>query len=358
MSDGRGSAIVASAVPGTQAEAAGLLRGDIVCHANSNGEEEIMYKQFIAMAKSKNRPVVFDVRRIPKPGPASGGTAPSSAAALPGTTPKKGLFQKKQKGPSAETESRRRAVIAAAEARDKAHKKKVRPVAKTKQPTAAEKQRIEERREINEGNNAQHMMRDKPLSEETKKAVEAARTDEVSHANALGYNPYEQANVSAGQAKTASVAMAHGTVNSGVIVHEGAVENTAPPQTAAVPKRQPESGSIDPTFDDAFTLLITTNLDRQQISQSLVIMRKIIINATTKGQQGEEELSSKFRKVRLSNPKIKVAITDMVGGIEVMMATGFQLHELDGETHLVYPSSNNEPSWIPRALRRMEQYDP
>jgi len=347
-SNGRGSAIIALAVPGTQAETAGLLRGDIVCHPNSDGEEEIMYKQFIAMAKSKNRPLVFDVRRISTKKSPTGVASSSSAAPA-----KKGFFAKK--GPSAESEGRRQAVIAAAEARDKAHKKKVRPVPKTGHLTTAEKQRIAEQRQENENYNAQHIMKDKPLAEETKKAVEAAKADEMSHAAVLGYNPYEQANVSAGQAKTASIAVAHGTVNAGE-----AIENKAPPKATA--QRQHESDtieptSIEPTFDDAFTLLVTTNLDPKQTSHSLGIMRKLIINATTKGQQGEEELSSKYRKVRLSNPKIKAAITDMGGAIEVMMATGFELHELDEETCLVYPPCNNGPSWIPKALRRMEQYN-
>jgi len=336
-SNGMGSAIIALAVPGTQAESAGLLRGDIVCHANSNGEEEIMYKQFLAMAKSKNRPLVFDVRRIPNKSKTGMASSSSSTAAASGGRS------------SAESDTRRQAVIAAAEARDKAHKKKIRPGPKTGHLTTEEKQRIEAQREEYASINAQHMMKDKPLSEETKKAVEAAKTDEVSHAAALGYNPYVQANVSAGQAKTAAVAMAHGTVNAGETQ-----KNSTPPPAAV--KQERESDTIEPVFDDAFTTLVTTNLDREQISQSLTIIRKLILNATTKGQQGEDELSSKFRKVRLSNPKIKATITDINGAIELMIATGFELHELDKETHLVYPPQNNGPSWIPAALRRMEHY--
>ena len=44
-------------VEGSQAEAAGLKRGDIVCFAGSNGQEEIMYDMFLQLAKSNQRPL-------------------------------------------------------------------------------------------------------------------------------------------------------------------------------------------------------------------------------------------------------------------------------------------------------------
>jgi hypothetical protein len=43
-------------VPGSQAEAAGLKRGDILCFAGSNGQEEMMYDMFLDMARSGQRP--------------------------------------------------------------------------------------------------------------------------------------------------------------------------------------------------------------------------------------------------------------------------------------------------------------
>jgi len=51
-------------VEGSQAKEAGLQRGDILCVAGSDGKSEIMYDDFLAMAKSRKRPVVFGVRRI------------------------------------------------------------------------------------------------------------------------------------------------------------------------------------------------------------------------------------------------------------------------------------------------------
>ena len=51
------SAIVNEVVPGGQAETAGLKRGDILCFAGSNGQEEIMYDMFLQLAKSNQRPI-------------------------------------------------------------------------------------------------------------------------------------------------------------------------------------------------------------------------------------------------------------------------------------------------------------
>ena len=88
-------------------------------------------------------------------------------------------------------------------------------------------------------------------------------------------------------------------------------------------------------------------------------MRKLINNAITKGQQGNDETSSKFRRVRLTNPKIKEAITDMQGALELMMSTGFLLSENDedGETYLVFPPGEKGSSWLSSALAMMESYE-
>jgi hypothetical protein len=52
-----GTAIVNQVVPGSQAEAAGMQRGDILCYPLSNGQEDIMYDMFLEMAQSAQRPI-------------------------------------------------------------------------------------------------------------------------------------------------------------------------------------------------------------------------------------------------------------------------------------------------------------
>jgi len=51
------SAIVNMVVEGSQAEAAGLQRGDVLCFAGSDGQEEMPYSMFLEIAKSKQRPI-------------------------------------------------------------------------------------------------------------------------------------------------------------------------------------------------------------------------------------------------------------------------------------------------------------
>ena len=84
-SNGRGYAIISRVVPQSQAEIAGLQRGDIVCFPDSNGEEEIMFEQFLTMARSSTRPLAFDVRRVEKGGGAAK-TAGGAGRPAPGRT--------------------------------------------------------------------------------------------------------------------------------------------------------------------------------------------------------------------------------------------------------------------------------
>ena len=56
-SNSSASAIVNQVVEGSQAEAAGLQRGDILCFAGSNGQEEIEYDLFLQLVKSGERPI-------------------------------------------------------------------------------------------------------------------------------------------------------------------------------------------------------------------------------------------------------------------------------------------------------------
>merc|ERR1712032_1743790 len=132
----------------------------------------------------------------------------------------------------------------------------------------------------------------------------------------------------------------------------GTVQTPTDPGEAPGPPPSPE-------FEQAFSTFVTSSADHSAVLKSIGIMRRVINNAVTKGQQGSDEASSKFRRVRLSNPKIKEAISDMPGGLEVMMSTGFLLSENDedGETYLVFPPGNSGPRWLGSALAMMESYE-
>lgn len=325
--------IIAAVVPNSQADKARLKRGDIVCHPRSNGETEVQYDQFLQAAKSGKRPLRFDVRRIESSVLGGGGTGGSSAGGRA----------------SADSYARKQAVIAAAEAREAKHKSKQKPIPKTGkrmdglQPT----QQIYEHNQTVE-------------SEATRRAVAAAKQAEKDDAANLGFNPYETKAMTGGQARTATVAMTQGEINA---------ENALPKLAAGVEGGVPTPGRVDkprdptvkadPEFEHALSAVVTSNSDHAAVLKSLSIMRKLINNAVTKGQQGNDETSSKFRRVRLSNPKIKEAIPDVQGALELMMSVGFVLSENDedGETYLVFPPGEKGPSWLDGALAMMESYE-
>ena len=51
------SAIVNHVIPQSQADHAGLQRGDVICFAGSNGQQEMQYDMFLQIAKSPQRPI-------------------------------------------------------------------------------------------------------------------------------------------------------------------------------------------------------------------------------------------------------------------------------------------------------------
>mmetsp|Transcript_11741 Transcript_11741/g.16773 ORF Transcript_11741/g.16773 Transcript_11741/m.16773 type:complete len:389 (-) Transcript_11741:93-1259(-) len=311
----RGTAIVALVVEQSQAESAGLIRGDIVCHTDTNGQEEMEFDLFLALAKSPERPFVFDIRRI--------------------ETKAANLSDRK----TAESQNRKQAMIAAAEAREKAAKARTKPV-----KTYIKK----DNQAIIDLNAA---IPSAPQSEAAKRAVAAAKSGEAKLADELGYNPFETNKSTAGQARNATVATHHGAINAGAPTPLPAVSKPKEATTAA-----PDVPMGD-AFLDAYTTAVTTN-EHQMVVQSFSIMRKLLTNATTKGQNNSDPVgAAKFRRVRLSNAKIKSAITDTHGALDMMMSCGFQLTEEDGECFLMFPSSNTGPVWLASALKQMEQYE-
>lgn len=341
----QGTAIVSMVVENSQSERAGLKRGDVLCFAGSNGQEEMMYDMFIELAKSNQRPMCFEVRRIktgkkkdPVPDAASAGDNSSK---------------------SAEAYRRKQAMIAAAEQREKKNRQKTTGSNPAKR---ALKQKASSN--VSDGNNnADITTATEPMSEASREAIEAAKNSEAKTAAALGYNPYETNRVTAGQARNATVAATHGTIDSNGGNHEQQqLQQVRPPQDALVADAAAAAGNneevfiMDPQFEHSFERLVTSNPE-SVVKSSLNICQKLLVNATTKS--GE-----KFRRVRLANEKIKSAVVDVEGALELLMSTGFELStEVDNDTQqeesvLVYPSPDvvPKPEWIPQAIKQMEHY--
>lgn len=345
-----GKAIISLVTPGSQAEKAGLQRGDAICFADSNGSEEIQYKLFLQMVRADDRPLVFEVRRLDSVG----------------STTRISESQGKTKGNKvrADDEARRQAVIAAAEARDKQNKQKNKPIRKNTELSMADKKRIQEKRDQLAIKNETYMS-NAPMSDEARRAVEAAKSDEVAYSSKLGYNPYEAMKGTGQQASDTVTAIKHGAVDAGVPAPNTNATQKKIVGGKIIPKSSPgaskktkmssqlSGGPINPTFDDAFTTLVTSNNSKDGIKKSLRILRKLIQNATA------PDADESKRKVRLSNANkhIQAAVNDMDGAVDLMFSVGFMLTEdTEDETYLIYPPGEI-PDWLSTGLERMERYE-
>lgn len=254
-----------------------------------------------------------------------------------------------KKNKSAEADHRRRAVIAAAEAREKAHKVKSKPIKQvTKTTLAREKRELQ----LQQQQQQQLSIPAAPQSEAARQAAAAAKQGEAQLAQQLGYNPYEPSRATAGQARTATTATQHGSLSADQAGdHLPSVAAPSNPTEAVAPLEE-----FPPSMAEAYaTLLSATSEDTSTRSGTCKILAKLITNATTKGQQEGTPDSAKFRKIRLANPKIQSSIVQVSGALETLMAVGFLLQEQEGESVLIYPESNSIPSWIPSAIQQLEQ---
>jgi len=334
-SNNSASAIVSNVVEGSQAEASGLRRGDVLCFAGSDGQDEIPYEMFLQIARSKDRPIQLEARRF---------DAKTSAAS----------------GGSADAESRKQAMIAAAEAREKKHKSQTKTVKHVTKSTLLRQQQQQQKQQNRAGA--------EPQTEASRRAAEAAKRGEQDLARELGYNPYEAIKKTAGQARVATATTQHGAITA----PSGGNASSSPIPAVAAP-RDPAMASDGggATIDDALyrndpayldflegLALVSSATDASASRSGLKIARTLLVNATTKGQQDPAENAEKFRRVRLANPKIHAAIVELEGNLSLVMAAGFELHPDESdpdESLLVFPRGSKGPQWLPVGLKRLEE---
>jgi PUB domain len=356
------TAIAAMIVPDSQAERAGLQRGDVLCFAGSKGNEEINYAMFLELAASNQRPLCFEIRRIVAP---TKSTKPSAASAS-GSTKTNASTEL-----SAEAFARKQAMIAAAEKREMEHNKKY----NTKSSSASGSSKAAALKPIlssAERLRLEHERQQRVLENQIADAantnseyIKNARDAEQNTVSQLGYNPYVAQSVSAGQARNAVTTTTNGSIQS-VSSTAAAHSSTSAPGTVVSPPSLPaaeSSGSkVRPSldFERAFETTVTSTPDHAAVVNSIATMRKLIVNATTKGQQtGNEEEASKYRKIRFTtNAKIRAAVTDMPGALDLLLSVGFLFYEEgeDNEPVLMYPPATLGPPWLPAALQQMERY--
>lgn len=247
---------------------------------------------------------------------------------------------------SAEADHRRQAVIAAAEAREKAHKAKSKPIKLVTKTTLARQQQQQEQQQ----QQSAALVDDAPRSEQAKLAAAAAKQGEAALAQQLGYNPYEPARATAGQARNATVTAQHGSLSA--TAASSTIPTVAPPTVPVEAVGEEELLQVPHEFQEALATMVSTS-SPDLVQSTCGIMKKLILNAITKGQTPNDD-AAKFRKVRLANPKIKAALVDVPGAVEVMLSTGFSLQEQEGESVLIFPPDYVGPDWLPSAMKQLD----
>ena len=257
------------------------------------------------------------------------------------------------KAKSAEVDHRRQAVIAAAEAREKAHKAKSKPIKLVTKTTLARQQQ----EQLQQQQQSATLVDDTPKSEHAKRAAAAAKQGEAVLAQQLGYNPYEPARATAGQARNATVTAQHGSLSAAAAAPPPSSSSNLPtvaPPTVSVALEHDDDSLLElpSEFQEALATMVSAS-PPELVQSTCGIIKKLVLNAITKGQTPQED-AAKFRKVRLANPKIKATLVDVPGALEIMLSTGFALEEHDGESVLVFPPDNVGPDWLSSAMQQLD----
>lgn len=363
-------AIVSDVIENSQASRAGLRRGDIICFPHSNGAEEMLFDQFMAIAKSDRRPFKFDIRRV----------ATTAGAGMVGRGGPNHNNRIPNKRSSAEDYAKKQAMMRALDAREKAHKKKTAPSNNSlsnKNEKSNNGRTLKSKKEIlmeqeEQAKRLQELQNQGPQSYATHAAVQAAKQDEIKSAQQLGFNLYETAKMTGDKARNTVVDVQHGSIGGGNDSNSGGPPSRATPvaptstnnSNNSVARTKPKKliASIDESFDTAFFTLksISQNPDTNNnidVKKSTTTIHKLVTNATTKGRSEEVEDNSKFLRVRLSNKKIKEVIVDVPGALDMMMSFGFILLEEGDEMFLVYNAHESDKVWLKDGLEKLKNFE-
>ena len=265
-------------------------------------------------------------------------------------------------------------MIAAAEAREKKHKRQTKTTKYVTKSTLLKQQQLKEDRhqqiQLQQQANAAQ-----PMTEASRRAAQDAKRAEAHNIAQLGYNPYEAIKKTAGQARSATTATQHGAIaapggaGSGLdVAAPGRVSAPVAATTAAHVHVHAHNATFrdDPrypydVFQEALAAIVSS-VHKEAARAGLKISKKLLVNATTKGQQqtgvGGDGDAEKFRRVRLANPKIKAAIVDVPGTLPLMLSVGFVLVADDAnpdESLLVFPPACTGPTWlVPFGMKDIE----
>ncbi|KAG5030213.1 hypothetical protein GLYMA_05G235400v4 [Glycine max] len=88
-------------------------------------------------------------------------------------------------------------------------------------------------------------------------------------------------------------------------------------------------GGSNTNSDSEFEVCVETYSSGKPSEGSVDVVLKLLRNI------GREPANVKFRRIRMNNPKIKEAVGDVAGGVELLSFVGFELREENGETWAV-----------------------
>ncbi len=77
---------------------------------------------------------------------------------------------------------------------------------------------------------------------------------------------------------------------------------------------------------------ITPPLQAVKSLEAMEMMHKLVYNCAVQPKE------DKYRRVRLTNPKVKAVLVDAPGAVEALTALGWTREEAEGEAVLVVPA--------------------
>ena len=109
-----------------------------------------------------------------------------------------------------------------------------------------------------------------------------------------------------------------------------------------------ESG-VESNGELELEVCVSTYVSGKPSEGSVDVVLKLLRNVV------REPESAKFRKIRMSNPKIKEAVAEVTGGVELLSFVGFELREENGETWAVMEvPSEGQIKLIKKAISLLE----
>ena len=126
-------------------------------------------------------------------------------------------------------------------------------------------------------------------------------------------------------------------------------------------QKEADTTDVSQGFKDAFEVLVLTNDGQEHatVMKALKVIDKLVVNATTKGQDSADEESVKYRCIRAFNPSLK-QYTELNGVLDVLVSLGFEQSPKEDESgaeilYLEFPMDFTGPIWMEEALRQMKE---